>query len=279
MKKNSIVKVVLLLIVSGVLAACQTKAQNLNPNERTVKIAYVQGSKPVTYTDESGEAAGYDVDVLREVAKRLPNYKFEFVGTSDDDLLIGVEQGKYQVGVKNAFFTEERTKKFIYPKEYIGLSSTGFVLKKKYADIQSLADFAEKDLSLAPIAANNAQYAVIQQFNDEHPEKPINLKAGDTFSIDVVQWVNEERVDGAVIIGASYDRQITDSNGPYHHLKDEVVYNEFAVIETWPLFNKKEQQFADDFDRALKEVKEEGILSELSIKHYGRDLFELVNDQ
>lgn len=98
---------------------------------RKVKIAYEQSSKPITYTDENGEAAGYDVEVLKAVAERLPQYEFEFVGTSDDDLLIGVEQGKYQVGVKNAFWTEERTEKFIYPKEFIGLSSTGLVLKKK----------------------------------------------------------------------------------------------------------------------------------------------------
>lgn len=272
----------LTVAVGALLAGCngEDKASvkaGESDGVRKVKVAYVQASKPVSYTDDNGEAAGYDVEVLKAVDEYLPQYEFEFVGTSDDDLLIGVEQGKYQIGVKNAFWTEERTAKFIYPKEFIGLSSTGFVLKKEHENIQSLADFAQADFSLAPIAANNAQYAVIAEYNAENPKNQVNLTAGDTFSIDVVQWVNEGRVDGAVIIAASFDRQVTSAEGPYHHLKDDVVYNEFDVIKTWPLFNKKEQQFVDDFDEALKKVKEEKIPNALSEEFYGRDLFQLVD--
>lgn len=269
--------------IAALLVGCQEKvSQSAKAEEgnevRKVKVAYVQGSKPVTYTDDNGKAAGYDVEVLKAIDELLPQYEFEFVGTSDDDLLIGVEQGKYQVGVKNAFWTEERTAKFIYPEEFIGLSSTGLVLKKEHETIQTLEDFATADFSLAPIAANNAQYTIIEEYNEENPNNPVNLKAGDTFSIDVVQWVNEGRVDGAVIIEASFDRQVTNEDGPYYHLKDHVVYNEFAVIKTWPLFNKKEQEFAADFDVALKKVKAEKIPNELSEEFYGRDLFELLDE-
>lgn len=278
------IKISILVILMAIfLVGCNTETDSSVKAEgedevRKVKVAYVQSGKPVTYTDENGEAAGYDVEVLKAVEELLPQYQFEFVGTSDDDLLIGIEQGKYQVGVKNAFWTEERTEKFIYPKEFIGLSSTGLVLKKEHKSIKDLHDLAAADLSLAPIAANNAQYTVVAQYNEDNPDNQVQLKAGDTFSIDVVQWVNEGRVDGAIIIEGSYHRQVTDENGPYHHLKDEVVYNEFAVIQTWPLFNKKEQQFADDFDEALKQVKEQGIPNRLSEEFYGRDLFELLDE-
>lgn len=267
------------IILVGLLTGCGGESDRAAKADgiRKVKVAYAQAGKPVSYTDENGEAAGYDVDVLKAVDELLPQYEFEFIGTSDDDLLIGVEQGKYQLGVKNAFFTEEREEKFIYPEEFIGLSSTGLVLKKEDADIQSLKDFAEADFSLAPIAANNAQYAVIAEYNAANPEKEVNLKAGDTFSIDVVQWVNEGRVDGAVIIEASFNQQVINEEGPYHHLKDDVVYNEFDVIKTWPLFNKKEQQLADDFDEALQKVKVEKIPNQLSEQYYGRDLFEVLD--
>lgn len=267
------------VLLIGLLAGCgkESDAAAKADGIKKVKVAYAQAGKPVSYTDEKGEAAGYDVEVLKAVDALLPQYEFEFVGTSDDDLLIGVEQGKYQLGVKNAFFTEERAEKFIYPKEFIGLSSTGLVLKKEDANVQSLKDFAKADFSLAPIAANNAQYAVIAEYNAENPDEQVKLKAGDTFSIDVVQWVNEGRVDGAVIIEATFNQQVANAEGPYHHLKDQVVYNEFDVIQTWPLFNKKEQQLVDDFDEALQKVKAEKIPNALSEKYYGRDLFELLD--
>lgn len=283
MKLKKIIKsAVLSMAIVILLVGCSSgdnesvKADG-NGDVRKVKVAYVQSSKPVTYTDDNGNAAGYDVEVLKAVDELLPQYEFEFIGTSDDDLLVGVEQGKYQVGVKNAFWTEERTAKFIYPEEFIGLSSTGLVLKKENAAVKTLEDFATAGFSLAPIAANNAQYTVIAEHNEANRENQVNLKAGDTFSVDVVQWVNEGRVDGAVIIEASFNRQVTAEDGPYHHLKDDVVYNEFAVIKTWPLFNKKEQEFADAFDEALKQVKEKRIPNELSKEFYGRDLFELLD--
>ena len=63
----------------------------------------------------------------------------------------------------------------------------------------------------------------------------------------------------------------------FYNLKDEVVYNEFAVIKTWPLFNKKEQDFANAYDKAIKQLQEEKKTNELSKEFYGRDLFEVLD--
>ncbi|MER2171501.1 MAG: amino acid ABC transporter substrate-binding protein, partial [Psychrobacillus psychrodurans] len=163
------------------------------------------------------------------------------------------------------------------PKEFLGLSSAGLVLKKENEHIKSLEDFATAEYSLAPIAANNAQYTVIDEYNKANPNNPVKLDAGDAFTVDVIQWVNEGRVDGGVIIEGPFQKQVLDETGPYYNLKDEVVYNEFAVIKTWPLFNKKEQEFADAYDKAIKQLQEEKKTNELSTEFYGRDLFEVLD--
>ena len=54
---------------------------------------------------------------MKEVAKKLPQYDFKFVPTSNDDLLIGVESGKYTVGTKGIWITEPRKKKIYFPEE------------------------------------------------------------------------------------------------------------------------------------------------------------------
>lgn len=262
-----------------ILAACDSGEASTSTeggDVRKVKVAYDMASKPISWLDDNGNATGYDVEVMKLVDELLPEYEFEYVGTTSDDLLIGVEQGKFQVGVKNAFFTEERTEKFIYPQEFLGLSSAGLVLKKENEAIKSLEDFASAGYSLAPIAANNAQYTVIDEYNKANPNNPVKLDAGDAFTVDVVQWVNEGRVDGGVIIEGPFQKQVLDESGPYYNLKDEVVYNEFAVIKTWPLFNKKEQEFADAYDKAIKQLQEEKKTNELSTEFYDRDLFEVL---
>ncbi|QDQ03367.1 transporter substrate-binding domain-containing protein [Lysinibacillus fusiformis] len=267
----------------AILAGCNSGETSKKEAEdgdkvRTVKVAYDQASKPISYIDDKGNPTGYDVEVMKLVDELLPEYEFEYVGTTSDDLLIGVEQGKYQVGVKNAFFTQERTEKFIFPKEFLGLSSAGLVLRKEDEGIKTLVDFATKGYSLAPIAANNAQYTIIDEYNKANPNNEVKLQAGDAFTVDVVQWVNEGRVDGGVMIEGPFKQQVLAEDGPYNNLKDEVVYNEFAVIKTWPLFNKKEQEFADAYDKAVAQVKEQKKTSELSTTFYGRDLFEVLEN-
>ncbi|SOC34691.1 transporter substrate-binding domain-containing protein [Ureibacillus acetophenoni] len=287
MKFNKLLKFAAVGFASiSILAACGngesekssgTKTTEDGQEVRVVKVAYDQAGKPMTFIDENGNATGYDVEVMKLVDELLPEYEFEFVGTTNDDLLIGVEQGKYHAGVKNAFWTEERTQKFIFPQEFLGLSSAGLVLKKENENIKDLSDFATAGMTLAPIAANNAQYTVIAEYNDANPDNPVKLQAGEEFTVDVVQWVNEGRVDGGVIIEGAFKGQVLTEGGPYYNLKDEVVYNEFAVIKTWPLFNKNEQEFADAYDKALAELKETDKLRELSVEFYGRDLFEVLD--
>ncbi|MET3576416.1 transporter substrate-binding domain-containing protein [Bhargavaea ullalensis] len=258
------------------LAGCGAGKAADEDGVRKVKIAYDQSSKPMSWLDENGNPTGYDVEVMKLVDEALPEYEFEFVGTTSDDLLIGVEQGKFQAGVKNAFWTEERTKKFLYPEQFLGLSSAGLVLRKEDEAIKSLEDFASAGYSLAPIAANNAQYTVIEEYNLAHPDNQVKLKAGDSFTVDVVQWVNEGRVDGGVMIEGPFEKQVTAEDGPYHHLKDEVVYNEFAVIKTWPLFNRNEKDLAAAYDGAIEQLKKDKKLEELSEKFYGRNLFDVL---
>lgn len=266
-----------MLVLSG-CSSSKTSGSSTKKDSKvkTIKVAFDQASKPISYIDENGKPTGYDIEAMKLVDELLPDYKFEYIGTTSDDLLLGVEQGKYDVGVKNAFWTPERTKKFIFPKEFIGLSSAGIVLKKKNENIKSLSDFASAGLTLAPIAANNAQYTIIEEYNKANPTNKVKLKAGDSFTIDIVQWVNEGRVDGGIMIEGPFKKQVVDKDGPYHKLANDVVYNEFAVIKTWPLFNKKQQEFANAYDEAVKKLKSEKKLEELSVKFYGRDLFKVL---
>ncbi|RKQ37980.1 transporter substrate-binding domain-containing protein [Oceanobacillus halophilus] len=286
MKKNNLFKPFLTgLAVITLLAGCgsdttsstQEAEASSDGEVRTVKIAYDQASKPISWLDDDGNPTGYDVEVMKLVDELLPEYEFEFVGTTSDDLLIGVQQGKYHAGVKNAFWTEERSENFIYPEEFLGLSSIGLVLTNENAHIETLEDFASAGYTLAPIAANNAQYTIIDEYNQKNPDNPVQLEAGDQFSVDVIQWVNEGRVDGGVAIEGSFEKQVTAEDGPYHNLVNDVVYNEFNVIKTWPLFNLNEQELADAYDEAIKQLKEKKKTNELSTEFYGRDLFKVLD--
>ena len=256
------------------------KGNDSGHEQKVIRVAHTQTYVPYDFVNDKGESDGFEVQVLKEVAKLLPQYKFEFVPTSDDDLLIGVESGKYNVGIKGAWYTDQRKDKFIFPKEPVGASIIGFAFRKENADqIKDIESFAKFSGKLVPIAPQNAQYAVIDNFNKSHADKPIKLVSSEAFTIaDAYTWVLEGRYDAYLDIDLSYKNNVEKESGPYHNLADKLSYMRYKAILTYPLFNKKDQQFADDYDKAYKELKKSGKILELEQKYFGEDVFQYVKD-
>ena len=163
----------------------------------TLKVAHNQNYVPYDFVDKDGNSDGYEVAVLKEIDKKLPQYKFEYTGTSDDDLLIGLESGKYDIGTKGAWYTDERAKKFIIPKDPIGASIIGFTIRKEDKDkYKNISDFAKQKGKLVPISPQNAQWNVIKEYNDKHKDQPIELTSAESFQVsDAYAWVLENRYD------------------------------------------------------------------------------------
>jgi len=257
-----------------------TYNQNAGNEVRKIKVAYAQTGKPITYQDENGEAAGYDVEVFKLIDEMLTEYEFEFIPTTDDDLLIGVETGKYNVGLKNAFYTDARAEKYIYPKEYLGASASGLVIRKEdEGNVKDLSDIATLGKKLLPIAPQDAQYALVQKYNAENPDNQIKVETSETFVVqDGLVWIAEGRYDAWLVIKSTYDANVVAEDGPYHSLSDKLSWSTFTATKTWPLFSKNEQKLADAYDEAIKQLKEEGKISELLIEILGEDTTQFLKD-
>lgn len=256
------------------------KESSTDAEVEKIYVAHTQNYIPYDYVNEQGESDGFEVQVLKEVEELLTQYEFEFVPTSDDDLLIGVESGKYDIGVKGAWFTEERAKKFVFPKNYIAASSIGIAFRTENADvIHDLESFAAYSGKLVPIAPQNAQYNIVEQYNAEHPENPVELVASDSFDVaDAYSWVVEGRYDAYFTIKVSFENNVLSEEGAYHDYADKLSYVVHQAIPTYPLFHKENQEVADAYDEAIKTLTENGRISELLEEYFGEDLFQYIKN-
>ena len=247
--------------------------------KRTITIAHTNYYVPYDYVNEQGESDGFEVAVMKEVAKKLPQYEFKFVPTSDDDLLIGVESGKYNVGTKGIWITEARKKKYVFPKNNIGASVIGLAIRKDTAnEIKDLPSFAKFSGKLVPIAPQDARYMVIDTYNKENPDNQIKLTSSESFqNADAYSWVMEGRYDGYLEVELSYKNNIEKEDAPYHAFSDKLTYIRYKGIPTYPIFNKKEQAFADEYDKAIEELRAEGKIAELEQKYFGESLTAYLN--
>ena len=260
-------------------SASNTTASSTSNGVITLKVAHTQSYAPYDFINEKGESDGFEVAVLKAIDEKLDAYQFEYVGTSDEDLLIGLESGKYDIGTKGAWYTAERAEKFIIPENAIGASIIGFTIRKedssKYTDIDSFAVAGGK---LVPISPQNAQYNVIQEYNKDS-STPIKLEEAESFKVaDAYAWVLEGRYDAFFDIKLSFEKAVTNEDGAYHQYADKLTWFPYKGIETYPLIHKSStnEEFAKAYDEAIQELQEDGTISKLSTEYFGEDVFSYV---
>ncbi|WP_312248945.1 transporter substrate-binding domain-containing protein [Streptococcus parasuis] len=260
-------------------SASNTTASSTSDGVITLKVAHTQSYAPYDFINEKGESDGFEVAVLKAIDEKLDAYQFEYVGTSDEDLLIGLESGKYDIGTKGAWYTAERAEKFIIPENAIGASIIGFTIRKedssKYTDIDSFAVAGGK---LVPISPQNAQYNVIQEYNKDS-STPIKLAEAESFKVaDAYAWVLEGRYDAFFDIKLSFEKAVTNEDGAYHQYADKLTWFPYKGIETYPLIHKSStnEEFAKAYDEAIQELQEDGTISKLSTEYFGEDVFSYV---
>ena len=281
MNIKKIGKLLLTGLLAGALAVTagcggKDKAENgsADGGKKVITVAHTNYYVPYDFVNDKGESDGFEVAVMKEVAKKLPQYDFKFVPTSDDDLLIGVESGKYTVGTKGIWITEPRKKKYIFPKNNIGASVIGLIIRKENGDkIKDLPSFADFSGKLVPIASQDARYSVIDDYNKENPDHQIKLVPSEAFQVaDAYSWVLEGRYDAYLEVELSYKNNIQKDDAPYHKFNDQLTYIRYKGIPTYPIINRNEQQFADDYDKAIEELRQEGKIAELEQQYFGESL-------
>lgn len=237
-----------------------------NSGTKVVKIALVNDAKPFTYIDSNGDASGYDAEVLKEINKKLPQYKFEFSGMSQSAVLLGVDSDKYDLGTCHFYKSAEREKKYLFPDEPFGLSDLKLVTKKDRNDINSMADLVGK--KLVPIPANDARYTIVKDYNAKNPDKQVKLETIDALNpADTFKMVASGQYDAAVYPAAAFPAVQKSLN------LDIKLTGTVAKVPTYFVLNKKDTQLKADIDKTLKELKTDGTLSKLSVKWYGEDLY------
>lgn len=274
----AIVAVTAIILGCGKSADKSAAGKEAADGKKVVRVAYTNYYVPYDFVNKAGQEDGIEVQIMKEVEKLLPQYQFKFVPTSDDDLLIGVESGKYDVGIKGVWQTESRKDKFIFPKNYIAASVIGLTFRKADADkIKDMDSFGKMGGKLVPIAPQNAQYSIVEDYNKQHPDTPIQLQPSESFQLaDAYTWVLEGRYDAYFDIELAYKSNVVDENGPYHKFNDQLAYIRYKAIPTYPIFNKKDQELANAYDKAVEQLTQSGKIKELEEKYFGEDLLRLV---
>lgn len=99
---------------------------------------------PASFHDsESKELTGYEVEIMKEIGKRL-DLKIEFVEMGLDGMLTSLNSNQVDLAVNDIEITPEREEKFTFSEPYKYSFGTAIVRKSDHSGIESLEDLKGK---------------------------------------------------------------------------------------------------------------------------------------
>ena len=145
MKK--ILKLVCVLLLAVSMVGCSKKEEDKDLleviKERGTIIVATEGTwSPWTYHNEKDELVGFDVDVMKAIAKEI-GVECEFVVAEWDSLLAGVDSKRFDIVANRVEINEDRQKKYDFTDPY-GYIRTALIVKKGNTDIKSFEDLDGK---------------------------------------------------------------------------------------------------------------------------------------
>lgn len=266
-KKIITVGMIAVLGVTALTGCGSSKSEEDSKEAKKILVGVFNQYKPYCYLDENGELQGYDVEVLKAIDELLPQYEFEFQPSSDP--LSPLQAGKIDISSCQWEYNEERAEQYLFSKEAFTTYVTYIVVKKDRNDINSLEDFVKgKGNKLQDTRGGNT-YATLQAFNDEHKDNPLDLEliTQAPTNEEIVASFEKNKIDG--IIRTDRDVQNINETAGYELLK--VVGEPINTSDTYFLFGKQSTELQEAVDGALKELRENGKLSQLSKDIIGAD--------
>lgn len=216
----------------------------------------------VCFIDKNGKLTGYDVELVRKIDEKLPEYKFEFKTMEFSNLLISLETNKIDFIAHQMEVNEERQKKFLFNSEPYNIFPLHVTVKQDNNEINSIKDLKGKKVIVSP-TSNSAVF--IEKYNKEH-NAGIQIVYAGNGPDSTINQIKTGRADATITTPFSVDflnKQVD--------AQEKVVGEPLLNSKVYFLLRKDETPLQKRIDEALVELKKEGVVGELSKKWLGAD--------
>ncbi len=212
---------------------------------------------PWTYHDESDELVGFDVEVGKAIAEKL-GVEPVFIEGEWDGLLAGLEAGRYDIMVNGVEYTDERGEKYDFSEPY-GYIRTAIMVKGDNTEIQSYEDLAGKTTANT-ISSTYAQLA----------ESYGATATGVDDLNQTIELLLQGRVDATLNAEVTFYDYLAVH--PDADVKIAALTEEASHVCIPMRKGDDSASLREAVNQAIKELREEGVLSEISVKYFGTDI-------
>lgn len=264
-----------LALSAGILAGCAAAPGNSSTGEAekktagisdvvTVQVGTMGTYSPFSYYDDNGNLTGYDIEVVRLIEETDPSLHFTFISGAWESLFVGLDSDKFQMLANQISITEEREEKYALSGYAYHTAVNQIIVRGDRDDIQSFEDLIGKTIGLTVGDAHNL---VAETWNEQHGNVLTIRYYGEDITT-ILQDIVNGRIDATLnapeVAVKKAEIQGLDVKPVGTPLEETPIYFIFKQ-------DAQDQVIRDKVDAALKQLIDNGKLSELSVAWFGDD--------
>ncbi len=247
-----------ILITLTAVAMCTLLVQHLvkkesltAPTTGNVLLVGTSDDYPPYTFNKDGEIVGFDIDLAREVARRM-GMTMKLTNMSFDILLLELQKGRLQCIAAGLTPTQERAAKVFFTTPYLQGDPLLAVTRKDSPPITQVADMVP--LKVIVIEGYTADFYLSKQKN-------INLERVETVAQAILSL--ERRKSDVFILSQSALQPFLKTKFQENFKTDTLP----AITESYALaISKKHPDLLQKIELVLVELKEDGTLEDLKQK-------------
>lgn len=264
MKKN-IAGILVLLCAVLIFTGCTKENSDIDNSLSYIKdngvlvLGLDDSFPPMGYRDETGEIAGFDIDLAKELTSRL-GVELKLQPIDWDAKILDLNSKDIDIIWNGLTITEERKSKIEFSKPYI--ANKQIIIVQANSGIKYKADLKDKKVGIqlgsSADDAVNSDSATVEILNEL-------VKYQD--NVQALMDLEVGRIDAVVvdeILGRYY---ISKKNGVY-----DVALDNFAEEEYGIGIRKNEVALKNEIDRIMDEMVADGAAAEISNKWFAKDI-------
>mgnify|MGYP000741805881 CR=1 FL=1 len=269
MKRKLFVTILAGLLIAFSLAGCSGSGQASSGESQAADqlseikskgkmIIGLEGNwSPWSYHDEDDNLKGFDADVARAIGEKL-GVEVELVEAPWESLFAGLDSGRYDAVINGVEVTEERAEKYQFSEPYAYIN-TALIIRNDNTEIKTFEDLKGKKTV-------NSLGSTYMDLAESYGASA----AGVSTLAETLENVISGRADATLNADVSfYDYMSVHPDAP---LKIAATTEDASLVCVPIRKDSASDTFAAAVSDAIKQLREDGTLSALSVQYFGGDI-------
>lgn len=232
-----------------------TGSENQTDKKEVLTVGTEGTYAPFTFHNEEGELTGYDVEVIKEVAKRM-GVEVKFMETQWDSMFAGLNAERFDLIANQVGINEDRLANYDFSTPYT-YSSSVIVVPTENKEIKSFEDLKGKK-SAQSLTSNYGAIA------EENGAELVGVE-GLAQSIELIK-------QGRADVTVNDKLAVLDYMKAQNDKSVKIVAESEDISEMAFTFNKGNEELVEAVNEQLAAMKEDGTLANLSKEWFGEDV-------